>query len=297
MNSLEDHGHAGAVRLELGGVTFNFIPTNDCVKPRPGEFYRPFISDSDPDITLFVHYGPAPYEDLGPVIFDSGGKWVLHRTEDKLIIFIRQGFSSAPHQIVALDTDLKGGDIYCMGDYWTTHDLSSLGYPLEEVLVVNVLAQGRGVLLHASAVSDGGRGILFSGASGAGKSTMAIIWERQDDVEALSDDRVIVRKHGDRFWGYGTPWHGTARMSSPNAAPIDRIFLIHHAEKNSMVPLSPMDAASRLLVRSFPTFWDKQGMEFTLAFLDELAQTVPCYELGFVPNEEIVEIIRCASSQ
>ena len=30
-------------------------------------------------------------------------------------------------------------------------------------------------------------------------------------------------------------------------------------------------------------------MTFTLQFLDELCQAVPCYELGFVPDQSAVE--------
>ena len=92
-----------------------------------------------------------------------------------------------------------------------------------------LLAQGRGVLLHASAVKVGGKGILFSGTSGAGKSTMASLWDGLENTTVLSDDRVIVREHSGQLWAYGTPWHGSARISSPEAVPLDRIFVLHHA--------------------------------------------------------------------
>jgi len=75
--------------------------------------------------------------------------------------------------------------------------------------------------------------------------------------------------------------------------PLERVFIIQHADENRAVPLIPLDATSRLLVRSFPTFWDQKGMTFTLEFLSQLSQAVPCYELGFVPDESVVDFVRC----
>jgi hypothetical protein len=241
-----------------------------------------------------IRRGPAPCHELGEPLFDSGGNWTLHRIDGCPVIRTRTPHFD-PHQIVVLEVDYGGGDIYCVGDHWQERDLNALGYPLEEVLVVNLLAQGRGVLLHASAVSDRGRGTLFNGMSGAGKSTMATLLEGREGVTVLSDDRVIVRERDGRFWAYGTPWHGSARIVSPEAVPLERVFLIHHAEENEVTPLGPADAVSQILARSFPPLWDAEGMAFTLAFLERLVEAVPCCRLGFVPDESAVDVVRCAS--
>ncbi len=69
-----------------------------------------------------------------------------------------------------------------------------------------ILLQQRGELvLHASAISVGGRAVLFCGASGAGKSTLAALLCRRgyglisDDICILTlsaDDRYVVRPDG-----------------------------------------------------------------------------------------------------
>jgi hypothetical protein len=159
--------------------------------------------------------------------------------------------------------------------------------------MIGLLCKGRGVLLHACGVAHDGQGLVFAGTSGAGKSTLARLWADQKDVEVLSDDRVIVREQGGRFMVYGTPFHGDARLASPEGVPLERIYLIDHAPKNRLAPLDPLDAASRLLVRSFPTFWDAEGMAFTTGLLGKLAQRVPCHELGFAPDGRIVDFVRC----
>jgi hypothetical protein len=271
-----------------------FIPMSDKVQLVPQKRYLPFVSTSPPDVVFRIHAGPAPHLHLGAPLFDSGALWALYRAAGKLVVRIcRPGFD--PHQIVILDPNLQRGEIYCVGEMWSQKvgSLSPLGYPLAEVLTVNLLAQGRGVLLHASAVHDGDRGFLFLGSSGAGKSTLASLWEGREDVTILSDDRVIVREHGGRFWAFGTPWHGTARLASPEAMPLDQVFVIHHDNENRLTPLKPLDSSPLLLVRSFPPFWDAEGMAFTVGLLGELARRVPCYELGFVPDDRVVDFVRC----
>jgi hypothetical protein len=38
--------------------------------------------------------------------------------------------------------------------------------------------------------------------------------------------------------------------------------------------------------------WDETGMQFTLDFCAQLVETVPCYELGFVPHKDVLELVR-----
>jgi hypothetical protein len=283
----------GELRLALGGTVLSFVPASSGVRLDAGAHHQAFISRALPEVKLRVHQGPAPYSELSNPIFDSGGNWTLYRLGDKPVIRIRTP-KFDPYQMVILQPDFECGDIYCEGEAWTSTDghLSPLGYPLEEVLVVNLLARGRGVLLHACGVRDGDQGLLFAGTSGAGKSTLTRLWEEHDGVTVLSDDRVIVREHDGRFWAYGTPWHGDAWAASPDIVPLERIFIIQHASENQAVALEPSTAVSRLLTRSFPTFWDAEGMAFTLDFLGRLVEAVPCYELGFVPEQSVVDFLR-----
>jgi len=292
----EDQVSRSGVCYGWGGIVLAFVPASQGVELETSEHYRAFVTNVPPDAILDIHRGPAPCSDLDTALFESEGNWSLHRVADKLALRIRVP-GSDPHQIAILDSDFQKGDIYCVGEAWNTNGhLSPLGYPLEEVLTVNLLAQGRGVLLHASAVRDGERGLLFSGVSGAGKSTMASLWEGRPGVKVLSDDRVIVREREGRMWAYGTPWHGSGRIASPEGMPLDAIFVLRHASENRAVGLDPLDAASRLLVRSFPTFWDAEGMAFTLRFLADLCRAVPCHDLGFVPDGQVVDFVRRTSA-
>ena len=138
-------------------------------------------------------------------------------------------------------------------------------------------------------------GYLFAGIGGAGKTTTARLWNENPGVRVVNDDHSILRKIGDQFRVYGTPWHGQGGFALAEDAPLKKIFILKQAPANQAVRLSPAKAAAALLVRTFAPLWDAPAMDFTLQFLDDLCQSIPCYELGFVPDQSAVEYVRCLS--
>jgi hypothetical protein len=92
---------------------------------------------------------------------------------------------------------------------------------------------------------------------------------------------------------YGTPWHGEYTGVSPHGVPVEKIFFLHHAKTNSVKQCRNAIAASMLLARCFPPIWDAEGMKYTLDFCAQLVNTVPCYELNFVPDKSVIDFIRC----
>jgi len=150
---------------------------------------------------------------------------------------------------------------------------------------------GQGAIIHACGIEIGGEGLLFVGTSGAGKSTMASLWKETENITILSDDRIIVRKKSGVFWAYGTPWHGDVKLASPKGVPLKKVFFITHATKNKVKRFAGAEAIFKYLVCSFPPFWNPQGMEFTLAFLSDLSGSIPCYDLGFLPDDRVLDFI------
>jgi hypothetical protein len=283
-----------SLKVALGGEILSFAPCGNEIESVLGECYVSFASTKPPSVTFRVHAGPIPYPNLGSPAF-STERWALHRVQGKLVVCIRHP-RLGMYQLVAIDADSRGGDVYCIDVPWRRgFPLRILDHPTGEVLFLSLLTQGRGVLLHAGGVGQDGQALLFSGMSGDGKSTLIRLWQEHTDATLLSDDRIIVRKQGKRFWAYGTPWHGSVPVMSPESFPLERIYVMHHAPENSMSRLEHGEAVKSLLARSFPPFWDAEGMGFTLAFLDELVRAVPCYGVGFVPDRSAVDFLRCVT--
>ena len=124
---------------------------------------------------------------------------------------------------------------------------------------------------------------------------MANIWGEDEDTRILSDDRVIIRKTGRTFNIHGTPWHGTGKFAKPLTAPLKKIYFLKQAKENKVEPLSPAETVARILKASFPPFWNRPGMEFTLDFLAELSGNVPSYELQFLPDKSVLNLLKPGS--
>ncbi len=258
------------------------------------EAYRGFLCGKQPDVTFAVRYASGPDLEQADKVFDSGGPWTLYRHDGRWC-FVTPPASrrSKAYRVAAADADFNAGEIYMAGrEVDRSRSRYPLAYPLEELLFMNLLSLGRGALLHACAVGDNGRGFIFAGTSGAGKSRMANLWKDQEGVSILSDDRVIVRETEGRFWAYGTPWHGEVKLCSPEKAPVDGIFFLRHGEENRAVPLEAPKALTSLFARSFPTYWNPEGMDFTLDFLSQVSQAVPCYDLEFLPDRSAIDFVR-----
>jgi len=257
--------------------------------------HQPFlVSNGKPMMTLNLHHGDIPrYEVLEEdKVFESGGAWSLYKKNGKYILPLQSpSLGKNPYKLAILDSNFKNGDIYVREN--SMRLVYPLEYPLDEVLMVNLLSRGRGMEIHACGIIDPqGLAIAFLGTSGAGKSTLANLWKTQKDITILSDDRLIIRRTREGFQVYGTPWHGDAGVCSPKSAPLEKIYFLQQASVNYIRGITKVDCASRLLVRCFPTFYDSEGMEYTLRFCTQLSEEIPSYELGFVPNESVLKLVR-----
>jgi hypothetical protein len=282
------------VFIEVAGLVVNMTGGD----PQPelaGAVNRFAVSPREQDVTIHTAWGELGDENHGRRLFDSGSLWQLYEEEEGYRIRlsgIRPGQTT--YKVARFTEDFTRGEVICDPRRIPLDEpLYPLQYPLDELLFINLLARGRGVEIHSCGVGDAdGQGYLFVGESGAGKSTSARLWLREEGVELLSDDRIIVRREGARFWMYGTPWHGEAELSEPRRVELRRIFFLRHGEGNEIVRQTRVEAAARLFSNAFPTFYNAEGLAFTLEFLDELTKSVPCAELVFVPDGGVVDFVR-----
>jgi hypothetical protein len=270
--------------FNIGGFTLSVQFPDNCEGAFPSP-YKHFASEREPDVSLRVQPGRFPYGGDKEKIFDCRPNWSLYRSSGKYIL-------STMFQEALFDPDFRSADLYTLSERDDSLSPKFLVYPLHEILMINLLCRDQGVILHACGIIDRGEGILFCGMSGGGKSTLANIWKDEEGVTVLSDDRIIVRRINGDLIAFGTPWHGEAGYCSPERVRLRKIFFIEHAGKNWVKKISRTTAVSNLLTRSFPPLWDREGMERTLEFVDTLSSEIPCYALGFVPDDRVVDFVR-----
>ncbi len=292
-----------SARLSVAEVTLHLVPGANLSGLEIYGLHIPFLAEEQSvDSVLRTHLLPVPDLEWGDPVFGSGGLWSLYHTDERYVMpFISPRIGPHPYRLAIFNSDFTAGDLYVPPtDVGVRRDVPELGVgstvvdpllpPIDELILINLLSRGRGVYFHACGVSDGQRAIAFCGVSGEGKSTMARLWQGQP-VVVQSDERLIVRPVGDTFWVWGTPWYSDLRVASPLGAPLRKLYFLEHGTENRITPLSPAEAARRLLVRCFPTFYDAVGMGFTLDLISQLCSSVPCAVLSFVPDERVVDLV------
>jgi hypothetical protein len=251
--------------------------------------------DADPDVRVRATWGNLSKLTAGKKLFDSRSLWQLYAANGSLRFqFTSPTLGPLPYKVATFDPAFTAGEVCLHRPYFPpSRAANPLEYPLDELLMIHLLAAGRGVEVHACGVVDsGGQGYLFAGQSGAGKTTMARLCQKAQAVTVLSDDRIILRKIDGTVWMYGTPWHGDAELASAARAPLKTIYVLRHAPSNKLVALRRSTAVAKLVACSFPPFYHSGGLDFTLGFFDQLVEAVPCYELWFTPDERVVAFVR-----
>lgn len=167
-------------------------------------------------------------------------------------------------------------------------------YSLDSVLRILhslVLADEGGFLVHAASAVRNGRAFLFSGVSGAGKTTMARIAPR--DVNLLTDEISYVRFYNGGYRAYGTPFAGELARAGENlSAPVDTLYFLVQGRENRIEPITP-NAAARALLRNILFFaHDRELVRQVFDAALHFVSTVSVANLIFTPDERAWELIR-----
>ena len=142
------------------------------------------------------------------------------------------------------------------------------------------------LLLHTSGVVKDDRAYLFTGDSGAGKSTVCKLLRSEPSFTILHDETVAVTRMEQGFGAWSTPLRGEVEARSNVGAPLKAIFFLNQDDSNFTVSLSRRKAAELLCYSLIPPLIVDNGNLVTeqapsLKQLLVLAEVVPCYELHF----------------
>jgi hypothetical protein len=168
-------------------------------------------------------------------------------------------------------------------------------YPWAEYIIQRRLGLYGGAILHASMAVWDGIAHVFLGHSGAGKSTIAELAE-QMGATVPTDDRTIVTCGPDGITGWGTPWHGSFRRTSPQGAPIGSISLLVQDTVDRLDPIEPGRAVKEMFVRTVQARITEREVHTTLDTLDAVATRVPFFELHFRPTVAAVQLVLSAAA-
>jgi len=281
--------------IRVADITLHITTDSPDMKVQPEGAVKEFIvSPRKPHVNIQASRGNVSQRTLGKKIFDSGALWQLYQENGSYLFrFTSPALGPHPYKIASFNKTFTQCEILLnCSSFKLDQPIYPLEYPLDELTVTHFLAMREGVEVHACGVLvPSGEAYLFVGQSGAGKTTMARLYQKFSRVKLLSDDRIVLRRKNRGIWMYGTPWHGEAEIASPEKGLLAKIFFLRHGEKNEIVSLRKAEGVARLFTSCFPPFYHQQAIEFTLAFFNEVVKTIPCYELTFLPDQGVVAFI------
>ncbi|HUA32322.1 MAG TPA: hypothetical protein VMA09_01855 [Candidatus Binataceae bacterium] len=154
-----------------------------------------------------------------------------------------------------------------------------------------MLVERGGFLLHAASVVRNGRAFIFSGVSGAGKTTISRL--APSDVTLLTDEISYIKPTNEGYRAFGTPFAGELARSGENiAAPLGALYFLKQGASNDTQVIRGSDAARRLL-RNILFFADDRALVQKLfGIACDFVSRVPVYELTFKPTVEVWDLIR-----
>lgn len=166
----------------------------------------------------------------------------------------------------------------------TTYKISiiELQYILKELLMV--LLKRNGFLFHGSAVLDRGEALIFTGKSGAGKSTTSNLLKNTH--ETLIDDLMIIKRENNKFYLYKTPLFEKNYKIKKNSTKylIKKIFFL---KKSTIFKTEKLDNKHTIVELAISQLWSEK--EYVKHYLKNIMNLVAkndfFYYLYFAKNK------------
>lgn len=255
--------------VEIGGIAIALHTEDAHFSGLLRERYAGFLSESRAEVALeFDLIPPGPASDDDVRVRRDGGDWLLER-----------------------------GDFMA---HWNPETgrgrvrQTANPYALDSVLRILhslVLASRGGFLLHAASGISEGRAFLFSGVSGAGKTTISRL--APPEATLLTDEISYVRPQGEGYAAFGTPFSGELAKAGENTnAPVGALFFLEKGPENRIEEIAPAEAVRRLMRNMLFFAEDAALVERLLATACDFVQKVPVRRLTFYPDGRVWDDIR-----
>ncbi|MCF2582556.1 hypothetical protein [Bacteroides caecigallinarum] len=144
------------------------------------------------------------------------------------------------------------------------------------------------LLIHASVAVADGKGYVFLGKSGTGKSTHTRLWLNNiPGAWLLNDDNPVVKIENDgSVMVYGSPWSGKTPCYRNEKAPLGAVVRLSQAPHNSIRRLSGIQAYAALAPSASSMKWDRVMADGLHKTLSGVIQSVGVFHLECLPDAD-----------
>lgn len=147
------------------------------------------------------------------------------------------------------------------------------------------------IQLHCATIDDDGRGILFLGPSGIGKTTQAERWAQYRGSAIINGDIGFVQRTPAGYTAWGTPWHGSSPYCLNASVPVKALVVLKQAPQNALRKLTGFEKVREVSGSVFYPTWLEDGMELCTDTLNHLLSDLPVYRLDNRADGEAVRLL------
>jgi hypothetical protein len=286
--------------LNIAGYRIRFESEDNGPELLPSEKFTGYLKNNgENDLNITVHSGKfelpseavmvfdAPYvEEINGVRFKKSDKfWSVHKLHSD--IFIKTTFplsSGRKHAILKFSLSERNWDLWFNKGVKETDPME---YPLDGLVIYYLTVMYGDILIHASGVYNAGRGYLFSGISGKGKTTMAKLWDRSG-ATVIHDDRLVIRFTGMQYEMHNTPVY---RNDSPSKSVLNKIFLIEHGRKNELIRVSGAQSITMVMANCIQHNWNQEIIARLVGSVSLMCTSISVFRLSFKPDRSVIDEI------
>lgn len=266
-----------SLSLSIGDISMSFHLESSRFSGILKERYKYFITQKPVDYEIKVDIKPPEYF-LDIQATDIDAPLVLLFEEDGIYTLIRKDnpFYGMYNEHLRIAQVSMRESPYCFDGFL-------------RVLLLIILANEGGLLLHGCSIDDHGRGRIFFGPSESGKTTIARLSAGR---MVLSDEISIIRPRNGTYFVYGTPFWGEFQAGKNNHnVEIKAMYSLKKSTSNNIVPFEKVTSINNLY---HCVLYFGNVPELSSQILEtcvNLSEKLPIFCLNFTKDEGFWDII------
>ncbi len=202
-------------------------------------------------------------------------------------------FSPNNEENVAL-LEVEDGTFYSLNTYLYRVDFKRQPLPIcvtGLILQQKLFYKKQGFLMHGATISLENSGIILTGNSGVGKSTLSKLFRENCVCEQISDDRFVLTKRNEYYYSFGNPLDFKIERNLNKCVKVKKMFFLKHGQVNYVRRLSFKESICKLITISLLPYWDEEQVTNCMQEITHLAHDIECYEFSFLPDSSAVEVL------
>lgn len=223
------------------------------------------------------------------IIYNNSEKhdWTFNKDDNVYYINIKS--KQTKYIAIRLEMPLNSNEWNCIMYNLTSNSefiINPFIHPLGSLIQKKMLLKNSSFFIHGSGLCFKKKGLIFTGKSGVGKTTISKIFENIS--YHVHDDRLIISKANNEYFMFNSPM---INVFEKRSCKVDKIFSIKQSNKNELVRISGIKAINEIIPNIAQHNIDNITIDLLYNSAIDFIKNTECYILYFNKNENLIGFI------